>query len=793
MPVLGTSGSLNIDAFGMFGSKGPRNAPTALVVNTASSSQLNLRWVEGDPNANTEIFRNDILIHTTNAGVNTYPDTGLSTSTTYYYKVRHTLLNLKSANTSVASNTTDSVGVTAVSATTISSSQINVLITYGDATASVELFRDTNPTPIATYTPASAPSVTFNDTGRSSATTHTYYARHEKLGIRTGNTASSPATTLLDAPTAISATEGALVFPRTIGLSFTDADTTASLEIFRTANPGTTTTITLGPSAGTRSPYTDTVDTGVEYTYRIRNTKNGINTSNSTFGAVTTSLIAPTITSIANTTTDSLDITWTNGDSSAATEIEITSSEESFSVVIPIAAGFTNHVRSGLTSGTQYSVRLRHVKNSRYSSYTESVTRITKFNTPTITSASVQSDTSVALSFVSSEPTANVQVYRDGSLIASLSGTSTSVVDSGLTPGRQYSYDVRNIRYSRLSPFGVTRTSANTTATARPRAFFTGGVQSNVHDSGSGITYRVHVFNSGGDLTRETSGTVEYMLVGGGGGGGNGYSGGGGGGGVLFVTRFTAENVIDVQVGAGGAGSATAGNSGSGGDGGNSRIVNKATGAVIATAIGGGGGGAFDFPGRNGGSGGGGGCNSRTNWSIEGGVGGAGGSGTTGQGYPGGLGRERSDPQVPPPLGPDGRPDTGDLTYRSAYRRAGGGGGGAGGAGGDGTGVFDGGVLYDIAGDGGQGITNAWTGTSQVFGSGGGGSCTVTLVPDVYSQRGTGGTNAGNGAVGGSGPAATAGVNNYGGGGGAGASGSVYNGAAGGSGTVHIRYPIIRP
>ena len=83
-------------------------APSGLTATAASSSQINLSWTD---NSNNETgfkidqatdcgFTQNLTTVTVGANVTTYSATGLSASTTYYYRVRATNANGDSANTS---------------------------------------------------------------------------------------------------------------------------------------------------------------------------------------------------------------------------------------------------------------------------------------------------------------------------------------------------------------------------------------------------------------------------------------------------------------------------------------------------------------------------------------------------------------------------------------------------------------------------------------------------------------------------------------------------------------------
>ena len=243
-------------------------------------------------------------------------------------------------------------------------------------------------------------------------------------------------------------------------------------------------------------------------------------------------------------------------------------------------------------------------------------------------------------------------------------------------------------------------------------------------------TYWYHAFTSSGNFVPQVGLTADVLQIAGGAGGGansGGLGGGGGGaGGLLYYASQAISVSSAVVIGAGGA-TTTAGT--------NSQF------ASLTASVGGGyGGGGV---GGTGGSGGGG----------RGGS--AGGAQTSGQGFAGGSGTSNQ----------------------------GGGGGGAGVAGGNAT---------TTSGTGGNGLNtySSWA------------TATLTGVSGYYAGGGSGGgnpsTTAANGAAGlgggGSGSYNSAGaaatVNTGGGGGGGGYNVSPFNGGAGGSGIIIIRYPI---
>ena len=241
---------------------------------------------------------------------------------------------------------------------------------------------------------------------------------------------------------------------------------------------------------------------------------------------------------------------------------------------------------------------------------------------------------------------------------------------------------------------------------------------------------------------------IDFLVVAGGGAGGNepspfvqvnGGSGGGAGGVLTGTLSVPLAVTFFVSIGAGGSPSAVASLRGGSG-------VNSFFGTISAIG-GGGGGGAYQGEGAtNGGSGGG------ANTQATSGVATAG-LGASGQGNNGGS------------VSPAG-------------------GGGAGSVGGNSGG--------GVSGLGGSGFLSLISGTSVFYGGGGGGGGYRQIGGAITNLPGSGGTGGGGTGANGGFADGTAGSSNTGGGGGGGGNtgnSSSFNGKAGGSGIVILKYP----
>ena len=267
-------------------------------------------------------------------------------------------------------------------------------------------------------------------------------------------------------------------------------------------------------------------------------------------------------------------------------------------------------------------------------------------------------------------------------------------------------------------------------------------------------TYWYHAFTSSGNFVPQTGLTADVLTIAGGGAGsyagGGGGTGGGGAGGLVYLSSQSLSIANhNVTIGGGGTGGTSGTNIGTNG-------VNSQF-ASLTAAVGGGYGNRDQYSpnggvGANGGCGGGG-ATSGGGGSIAGGTGSQGGNGGSGNNAAGG---------------------------------------GGGGAGANGSNAIAGTAQTAIGGAGGAGSStySSWASatTTGVSGSyaGGGGAGGGT----VGATGGAGGSGGGGAAT--NGANGTAGTANTGSGGGGGSynGSTVYNGGAGGSGIVIIRYPI---
>jgi hypothetical protein len=186
------------------------NAPSGLSASAVSSSQINLSWTDNSSNetgfevkrATDSGFTQNV---TWNGGITgtTYSDTGLSASTTYYYKVRAQGSAQNSAYSAAVSATTSPSGATipnppsGLTATAVSNSQVN--LSWTDNSNNETGFEVKRATDSAFTTNVvwrgGIAGTSFSDTGLSASTTYYYKVRAEGTAGKSAYSTAVNATT----------------------------------------------------------------------------------------------------------------------------------------------------------------------------------------------------------------------------------------------------------------------------------------------------------------------------------------------------------------------------------------------------------------------------------------------------------------------------------------------------------------------------------------------------------------------------------------------------------------------
>ncbi len=138
---------------------------------------------------------------------------------------------------------------------------------------------------------------------------------------------------------------------------------------------------------------------------------------------------APTLDTMVAISDSQIDITWTNADTSlgVTTEIYIDPSSPATSFLVSKAAGVASASVTGLPSISTRYIRLRHLKNAQFSSYSNEKNAKTWLKAPTNLVAS-QLSNGVHLEFVNNEASSDLQIERK-TTAGSVWGTVTTLTN----------------------------------------------------------------------------------------------------------------------------------------------------------------------------------------------------------------------------------------------------------------------------------------------------------------------------------------------------------------------------
>ncbi|CAG1008547.1 hypothetical protein ANRL4_03903, partial [Anaerolineae bacterium] len=369
-------------------------APSGLSATAASSTQINLAWtdnsnnedgfkIERSPNGTS----NWTQIATVGANVTTYPNSGLSCGTTYYYRVRAYNNAVGNSSYSNTANATTICAPSNLSATPASSTQINLAWTDNSNNETgfrIERSLDgtSNWTQIATV---AANVTTYPNIGLSCNTTYYYRVRAYNASGNSDYSNTANATTLLCAPSNLNATAASST---QINLSWTDnSNNETGFKIERSSEGlgGADEWVQVATVGANMTVYFDAgLICNTKYYYRVRAYNAAGNSSHSNIANATTltaSLCAPSSLSATIISPTQINLAWTdnsngpkgadNGNNEDGFKIERSFGILMWTQIATVGANVTEYTDTDLDSGdpvVYYRVRAYNkAENSEYS------------------------------------------------------------------------------------------------------------------------------------------------------------------------------------------------------------------------------------------------------------------------------------------------------------------------------------------------------------------------------------------------------------------------------------------
>jgi titin len=343
-------------------------APSGLTAAAASSSQVNLSWIDNSTNeTGFKIERKTgagayAQVDTVGAGVTTYSDMGLTAATQYYYRVRAYNVVGDSAYSDEANATTNGTPPAAPTGLTATASNTQVTLAWTASTnaTSYNVKRATAAGGPYASVVTGVTTTGYTNTGLANGTTYYYVVSAVNANGEGANSAEASAMTAPAAPTGLTTTPG----NAQVSLAWSASTGATGYNVKRaTTSGGTYTTIVTGVTA---TSYTDTgVTNGTTYYYVVAAVNASGESPNSAQASATPGVTPPAPTNLTATAGNAqISLSWTA--SSGATSYNLYRGPSSGFIPSDsnrAATGLTatSYTNTGLTNGTAYYFIVRAV------------------------------------------------------------------------------------------------------------------------------------------------------------------------------------------------------------------------------------------------------------------------------------------------------------------------------------------------------------------------------------------------------------------------------------------------
>lgn len=446
-------------------------APTGLSTSPASSTSINLTWTDASSNETGFQIERSLttgtgfsVITSTAANVTSFTDTGLSSGTTYYYRMRAMNGSATFSTYTTESSTTTLVvpnvptGLTASGATSSS-----ITLNWTDASNNETGFQIerslTTASGFSLVTTTAFNVVTYTDASLTAGTTY-YYRVRAINGSSTFSGYSNEANATPLTPPSPPSNLAASPSGSSIGLSWTDGSNNEDgFQIERSLTTGSGFAL-LGTVGSNVTTYNDaTVSSGTLYYYRVRAYKSTVYSTYTSEVSTSTSVLPATPTSLTGTSASSstVQLTWVDASNNeTGFSIERTSTSGSgYTVIGTTSANAITFTDTNLAPETWYYYRIQAVNGVGSSTYTTEINVMTLPTPPvdpTSLTCATTSSSSITLNWSDeSDNEAGFEIMRSTtsgsgySLIATVSTNTNTFFDQGLLENTIYYYKIRAI------------------------------------------------------------------------------------------------------------------------------------------------------------------------------------------------------------------------------------------------------------------------------------------------------------------------------------------------------------
>jgi uncharacterized protein len=519
-------------------------APTALAATAVSGTGIDLSWADNSATETEfQVERRSgasgfVLVATVGIDQTTYSDGGLSTATTYAYRVRACNAGGCSPYSNEATATTPSspppAAPTDLTASVVSASRID--LAWTDNSSGEALFRvqrRVGDGAFGDHATVGAGVTTFSDTEVVADRVYTYRVTAcTDASVCSDFSNQATATTPPLAPTALTATATS---PSEIVLTWTNPNETATgFEIERRdGGSGSFTSIAIVGANVTN--YGDTgLSAGTRYDYRVRACNAGGCSPYSNEATATTPSspppAAPTDLTASVVSASRIDLAWTDNSSGEALfRVQRRVGDGAFGDHATVGAGVTTFSDTEVVADRVYTYRVTACTDASVcSDFSNQATATTPPLAPTALTATATSPSEIVLTWTNPNETATgFEIERrDGgsgsfTSIAIVGANVTNYGDTGLSAGTRYDYRVRACNTGGCSPYSneATATTPSSPPPAAPTdltaVYEEAGVLLQWTDGASSVTeYRIERRSGGGAFTligTAESGAAAYV------------------------------------------------------------------------------------------------------------------------------------------------------------------------------------------------------------------------------------------------------------------------------------------
>jgi RHS repeat-associated protein len=433
------------------------SAPSNLVAWAGSTTQANLSWTRTSNNeSGFKVERSTdgtafSQVGTVAAGVTTYADTGRTSGSSYWYRVRATNGAGDSAYSNVATLKIASPSApTLLVVTLVSATRVDLgWKDNSNNEAGFEVERATDGTTFTKLTTTAVGAVSLTDTALTLGTTYTYRVRATNGVGKSGysNTGSAK----VAVPAAPSALSAKIASKTRVDLTWVNNATNQTQYSVERSSDGVTFVAVSPVLAVTALTYADTtvVANGM-YFYRVV-CSNVVGTSLPSASIKVVMQVPPGPTDLKGTvaSTTEIDLAWSyTGANETGFAIERGTSATNIAQIATVGTGVKTYNNTGLTANTTYFYRVRAYNGVGNSIYTPIIALKTAKPDAPVLAVYVMTATSANLAWqdkASNETSYNVDRSTDNSTFTQIGTTGpggTQLAATGLTSGGTYYFRV---------------------------------------------------------------------------------------------------------------------------------------------------------------------------------------------------------------------------------------------------------------------------------------------------------------------------------------------------------------